>query len=160
VKESGVSDVPASREVDQSGSDLETARPDGEVGLEAQRLARILWDYLRIGAPLERAEAIVAFGGHDLRVAEWAAQLWLEGWAPRLVVSGGLGYHTGKIWNEPEAHKFRRIALEKGVSPDAILVEDQSRNSGENEVPQEVLTAKNRLVECGFTQLLVTPYAR
>ncbi len=27
------------------------------------------------------------------------------------------------------------------------------------DVPQEVLTAKNRLVECGFTQLLVTPHA-
>jgi len=78
-------------------------------------LARVLWDYLRIGALLERCEAIVVFGGHDLRVADWAAQLWLDGWAPKLVISGGLGYYTSKIWNEPEAHKFRRIAID-GVS--------------------------------------------
>src|SRR5262245_14750750 len=95
-------------------------------------LGRVLWDYLRMGAPLEPREAIVAFGGHDLRVAEWAAQLWLDGWAPKLVLSGGLGYYTSKVWSEPEAHKFRRIAIAKGVDAAAILVEDQSRNSGEN----------------------------
>jgi uncharacterized SAM-binding protein YcdF (DUF218 family) len=100
--------------------------------MQVEVLGRVLWDYLRIGSPLEQREAIVAFGGHDLRVADWAAQLWLDGWAPKLVLSGGLGYYTGKIWGEPEAHKFRRIAIERGVNPYAILVEDQSRNSGEN----------------------------
>ena len=100
--------------------------------MQVPALGRVLWDYLRIGAPPERREAIVAFGGHDLRVADWAAQLWLDGWAPKLVLSGGLGYYTSKIWREPEAHKFRRIAIERGVNADAILVEDQSRNSGEN----------------------------
>jgi uncharacterized SAM-binding protein YcdF (DUF218 family) len=100
--------------------------------MQVVALGRVLWDYLRIGAPLERREAIVAFGGHDLRVADWAAQLWLDGWAPKLVLSGGLGYYTSKIWREPEAHKFRRIAIDRGVNADAILVEDQSRNSGEN----------------------------
>jgi uncharacterized SAM-binding protein YcdF (DUF218 family) len=100
--------------------------------MQVEVLGRVLWDYLRIGAQLERCEAIVAFGGHDLRVAEWAAKLWLDGWAPKLVLSGGLGYYTSKIWNEPEAHKFRQIAIERGVKADAILVEDQSKNSGEN----------------------------
>lgn len=100
--------------------------------MQVVALGRVLWDYLRIGAPLERREAIVAFGGHDLRVADWAAQLWLDGWAPKLLLSGGLGYYTSKIWREPEAHKFRRIAIERGVNPDAILIEDQSSNSGEN----------------------------
>lgn len=102
--------------------------------MEAIALGRVLWDYLRIGAPLEQGEAIVVFGGHDLRVADWAAQLWLDGWAPKVVLSGGLGYYTSKIWREPEAHKFRRIAIERGVNADAILIEDQSRNSGENVV--------------------------
>ena len=100
--------------------------------MQVEALGRVLWNYLRIGAPLERREAIVAFGGHDLRVADWAAQLWLDGWAPKLVLSGGLGYYTSKIWGEPEAHKFRQIAIGRGVNADAILVENQSRNSGEN----------------------------
>ncbi|HEX3848504.1 MAG TPA: YdcF family protein [Steroidobacteraceae bacterium] len=97
-------------------------------------LGLVLWNYLRLGRPLERREAIVVFGGHDLRIAEWAARLWLDGWAPKLIISGGLGYYTSKIWHEPEAHKFRRIAIERGVDPDAILIEDQSTNSGENVV--------------------------
>lgn len=99
---------------------------------EVQSLGLVLWEYLRLGAALERREAIVVFGGHDLRVADWAAQVWLDGWAPKLVLSGGLGYYTSKIWHEPEAHKFRRVAVERGVDPNAILMEDQSRNSGEN----------------------------
>jgi uncharacterized SAM-binding protein YcdF (DUF218 family) len=105
----------------------------------------VLWNYLQIGARLERRDAIVAFGGHDLRVAECAAQLWLDGWAPWLVLSGGLGYHTSRIWKEPEAHKFRRIALEKGVSADAILVEDESRNSGENVAYTRDLLRRRRI---------------
>lgn len=102
------------------------------ISAEIRRSAQLLWNYLRIGAPIERCQAIVAFGSHDLRVAECAAQLWLEGWAPRLVLSGGLGYYTSTIWCEPESHKFRRIALARGVRPEAILIEDQSKNSGEN----------------------------
>ncbi len=43
-----------------------------------------------------------------------------------------MGYYTSKIWRQPEAQKFRRVAIERGVDPDAILTEDQSRNSGEN----------------------------
>jgi uncharacterized SAM-binding protein YcdF (DUF218 family) len=100
--------------------------------MSAHQFGQVLWNYLCLGAPLDRREAIVVFGGHDLRVADWAAQLWLDGWAPILVLSGGLGYYTSKIWSEPEADKFRRIAIEKGVPDDAILVENGSRNSGEN----------------------------
>jgi uncharacterized SAM-binding protein YcdF (DUF218 family) len=110
------------------------------------RLGFILWEYLRLGAALERREAIVAFGGRDLRVADRAAQLWLDGWAPRLVLSGGLGYYTRKIWHEPEAHKFRRVAIERGVDPDAILIEDRSRNSGEN-----VIRTRELLEQHGIT---------
>lgn len=108
-------------------------------------LGNVLWDYLRIGAPLERREAIVVFGGHDLRVADWAAQLWLDGWAPRLIISGGLGYYTSKIWHEPEAHKFRRIAITRGVDARAILIEDESRNSGENVLRTREMLQQHRI---------------
>jgi len=113
--------------------------------MEVTALGRVLWEYLRIGAPLERREALVAFGCHDLRVAEWAVQLWLDGWASKLVLSGGLGYYTQQIWSEPEAHKFRRIALERGVDAAAILVEDQSTNSGEN-----IALTRRLLESCGL----------
>jgi uncharacterized SAM-binding protein YcdF (DUF218 family) len=100
--------------------------------VKAHQLGQLLWNYLCLGTRLDKREAIVVFGGHDLRVADWGAQLWLDGWAPLLVLSGGFGYYTSKIWAEPEAQIFRRIAIEKGVDSSAILVEDRSRNSGEN----------------------------
>ena len=54
------------------------------------------------------------------------------GSGPKLALSGGVGYYTSKIWHGPEAQEFRRVAIERGVDRDAILIEDQSRNSGEN----------------------------
>jgi uncharacterized SAM-binding protein YcdF (DUF218 family) len=69
---------------------------------------------------------------HDERVAERGAQLFLEGWAPLLIYSGGRGAITAKLWNEPEAERFARIAREMGVPPERILIEPNSTNTGEN----------------------------
>ena len=41
--------------------------------------AGILWDYLRLGEPLRKADCLIAMGSHDLRVAEYAARLFLDG---------------------------------------------------------------------------------
>jgi uncharacterized SAM-binding protein YcdF (DUF218 family) len=58
--------------------------------------------------------------------------LWLDGWAPRLVFSGGLGAITRRLWSEPEADQFARIAVAMGVPREHILIENQSTNTGEN----------------------------
>jgi hypothetical protein len=39
------------------------------------RLARLLWDYLRLGIPVWPAEYLLVFGGHDIGVATRAADL-------------------------------------------------------------------------------------
>ena len=36
--------------------------------------ARLLWDYLRLGMPLQKSGCILAMGSHDLRVGEYAAR--------------------------------------------------------------------------------------
>lgn len=99
--------------------------------VDAQQLGDVLWRFLRIGASPTHSDAIVVFGGNDLRVATWAAQLTLDGWAQLLICSGGSGNYT-RTWTKPEAHIFRRIAIDAGVDERAILMEDQSTNSGEN----------------------------
>ena len=99
---------------------------------EVDRLARIVWDYHHMNHRLQKAEVILVQGSHDLRVAERGAELYLEGWAPRIVFSGGMGTLTSEMWDEPEADKFARIARERGVPADAILIENQSTNTGEN----------------------------
>lgn len=96
------------------------------------KAARLVWDYHHMNHSLEKSDCIFALGSHDLRVAEWAAQLWLEGWAPLLLLSGGLGNFTQGMWTEKEADKFAAIARKMGVPEDVILIENQSTNTGEN----------------------------
>jgi len=95
-------------------------------------LAGKIWDYHRLNHRLVPADAILVLCSHDTAVAARGAELWLEGWAPILIYSGGLGAITRKLWREPEADQFARIAVGMGVPADRILVENQSTNTGEN----------------------------
>jgi uncharacterized SAM-binding protein YcdF (DUF218 family) len=94
--------------------------------------ARKLWDYHHVNHIPERSDCILVLGSHDLRVADRGAELYLEGWAPILIFSGGLGNVTKGIWKDPEADRFARIALDKGVPAEAIFIENRSTNTGEN----------------------------
>lgn len=91
-----------------------------------------VWKYHQMNHQLTRADAILVLCSHDTRVAERGAQLFLEGWAPLLIFSGGLGAITRAIWSEPEAEQFAAIAVSMGVPRDRILIENRSTNTGEN----------------------------
>lgn len=99
---------------------------------EVLSLAKLLWDYHHMNHDLAKADCILALGSHDLRVADRAAELYLEGWAPLVIMSGGLGNFTQSMWTESEADQFAAIAIQKGVPADAILIESKSTNTGEN----------------------------
>lgn len=94
--------------------------------------ARLLWDYHHMNHEPSTSDCILVLGSHDLRVAERGAQLYLEGYAPLLVFSGGLGNFTKESWTQPEADLFAEIAIRMGVPDKAILRENQSTNTGEN----------------------------
>jgi uncharacterized SAM-binding protein YcdF (DUF218 family) len=99
---------------------------------EIRELAERLWEYHRVNHVLERSEVVLVLCSHDTAVAERGARLYLEGWAPLLVFSGGLGVITKSLWSEPEAELFARIARGMGVPVERILVETRSTNPGEN----------------------------
>lgn len=94
--------------------------------------AKVLWNYHLLDHQIEKADCILALGSHDLRVADRAAELYLNGYAPLLIMSGGLGNFTKDLWTEKEADKFANRAMQMGVPKDAILIENQSTNTGEN----------------------------
>ena len=107
-------------------------RASTQFDVDILQAAQALWDYLKLDQPLEKCDCIIAMGSHDLRVAEHAAHLALEDWAPFLVCSGGLGRLTSRRWQESEASQFAAIARTAGVPENRILIEDRSSNTGEN----------------------------
>ena len=95
-------------------------------------LVEKVWRYHQMNHTLAKSDAIVVLCSHDTIVAERGAELFLEGWAPLLVFSGGLGVITRRLWHDPEAERFARIAVGLGVPYDRILIENKSTNTGEN----------------------------
>ncbi len=95
-------------------------------------LAEKLWHYHQLRHDLSKADVILVLCSHDKGVAERGAQLFLDGWAPLLIFSGGLGSITSRLWREPEADQFARIAVGMGVPAERILIENRSTNTGEN----------------------------
>jgi len=95
-------------------------------------LAETIWNYHQMKQQVAKADAILVLCSHDERVAERGAQLFLEGWAPLIIFSGGRGEITKKLWDEPEAVRFARIAMSMNVPRENILVEPNSTNTGEN----------------------------
>jgi uncharacterized SAM-binding protein YcdF (DUF218 family) len=99
---------------------------------QTKALAQVIWDYHHMNHQLFKANGILVLCSHDLVVAERGAELFLEGWAPLLIFSGGLGSITSQMWSEPEADRFAEIAVKLGVPREKILIENQSTNTGEN----------------------------
>ena len=99
---------------------------------EAMPLAETLWQYHHMGHSPRPCDCILVLGSHDTRVAVRGAELYLQGLAPLLILSGGLGNLTAGIWSEPEADRFAAIARGLGVPDEALLIENRSTNTGEN----------------------------
>jgi len=120
-------------------------------------LAERIWDYHHMHHTLVRADAILVLCSYDTAVAERGAELWLDGWAPLLIFSGGLGTITKRMWSEPEADQFARIAIRMGVPADRVVIENQSTNTGENVAFTRALLAERAMDPASFI-LVQKPY--
>jgi uncharacterized SAM-binding protein YcdF (DUF218 family) len=94
--------------------------------------ARTVWAYHHVGHVLAPADCIVVLGSHDTRVAARGADVFLAGWAPLIVFTGGLGSLTSGLWDRPEAEIFGEAAQARGVPPQSMLIEPRASNTGEN----------------------------
>lgn len=97
-----------------------------------RRHVQTLWDYMHMDMTLEPSDLIVGFGCYNEDIALRAAQLYHDGYANRILFTGGLGRNTKQMWTEPEADRFARVAINAGVPPQDILIENQSTNTAEN----------------------------
>ena len=93
---------------------------------------QVLWDYLCLHQPPEKADVIVGFGNFNTDIPRRAAELYHQGYAPKILFTGGLGRNTEGLLPEPEAVRFARVAMACGVPEQDILLEDRSSNTREN----------------------------
>lgn len=93
---------------------------------------QVIWDYLGMHQIPRKADVIVGFGNFNTDIARRAAELYHQGYAPKVIFTGGLGRNTEGLLPEPEAVRFARVAMECGVPEEDILLEDKSANTKEN----------------------------
>ena len=94
--------------------------------------ARLLWDYLRLGVPARPAECLFVLGGHDIGVASRTADLYEQGMAPLIVVSGGSRAVPDGSDFPTEADAIAHVLLDRGVPKEAIALERLASNTSEN----------------------------
>lgn len=93
---------------------------------------QVIWDYLGLHKQPEKADVIVGFGNFNDNIARRAAELYHQGYAPKILFTGGLGRNTQGLLPESEAARFARVAMECGVRSEDIIREDKSTNTAEN----------------------------
>ncbi|MEV6779308.1 YdcF family protein [Streptomyces syringium] len=94
--------------------------------------AELIWAYHQMGHEVRPCSVAIGLGSHDLGVATTGAELYHAGLFPLIVFSGGNSPTTAARFPRGEAVHFRAHALELGVPDDAILLEPNARNTGEN----------------------------
>ena len=114
-----------------------------EVTMEYLKPLQVIWDYLGMHQNPEKADVIVGFGNFNTDIARRAAELYHQGYAPKILFTGGLGRNTEGLLPEPEAVRFAKVAVACGVPESDIILEDKSRNTKENiEFTRDLLQKK------------------
>jgi len=97
--------------------------------------AELFYDYHFLKQSLQKADAIFVLGSHDPSVADYAVELYKEGWAKYIIFSGGVVRPVGELRNltpKSEADAFFDIAIKVGVPAEAIILDNEATNTGEN----------------------------
>ncbi|MFJ4329339.1 MULTISPECIES: YdcF family protein [unclassified Streptomyces] len=119
--------------------------------------AQCLWGFQQMGHEIRPCSVAIGLGSHDLGVADVAAALYRDGMAPVIVFTGATSRTTRERMPRGEAEHYRERALELGVPADAILVEPNARNTGENITLSRTLLAQ-RGITVSSALLVCKPY--
>jgi uncharacterized SAM-binding protein YcdF (DUF218 family) len=125
----GVSNDVQRAMVDRSPSEMD---PGLMISPDILNAAEVLWRYHCVYDELRPSDAIVGLGSYDLRVADRVAELYLAGFAPKVVFTGAFGHWTRERFTKTEAQTFAERAIGLGVPAEALLLEERATNIGEN----------------------------
>lgn len=107
--------------------------------------AKIIWDYMQLHHEVYDADIVLVFGSEDVRIADRAVEVFKKGHAPYILFSGKSGHKSRGILLKSEAETMSDIARKEGVPLEAIFIEDQSTNTGENIVFSRALLERKRI---------------
>jgi uncharacterized SAM-binding protein YcdF (DUF218 family) len=113
-------------------TDLVMADRFADLPPQVQADAQTLWDYNRLDHEPRPSDVGIGLGSHDLGVATYAAELYLQSLFPVLAFTGANAPTTKAEFPRGEAIHYREHAIARGVPAEAILVETKATNSGEN----------------------------
>jgi uncharacterized SAM-binding protein YcdF (DUF218 family) len=115
--------------------------------MNTERMAplQVLWNYMRLNMCPQKADCIVGFGNYNEDIPLRAAELYHQGYAPKVLFTGGLGRNTRDLWQESEASRFGKIALKAGVPQEDLILEPEATNTAEN-----ILFTRKKLEELGL----------
>jgi hypothetical protein len=116
------------------------------VSLDAEALAcaEVIFAYSFLGHVPRTAEVMIVLGTNDTRVAEHAAAVFAQGFAPRLIVTGGIAHANDLLatnWDRSEAEVFADILVANGVPAEKMLLEKKATNTAQN------ISLSKRLIE-------------
>ncbi|MEW2571737.1 YdcF family protein [Streptomyces sp. NPDC047070] len=102
------------------------------ISMQAWADAQRLWEFQQMGHEPRSCSVAIGLGSHDLGVADITVDLYERGMIPLIVFTGATSRTTSECMPRGEAEHYRERAIELGVPADAVLVEPQARNTGEN----------------------------
>ncbi|MGL1894704.1 MAG: YdcF family protein [Spirochaetaceae bacterium] len=94
--------------------------------------ARVLWDYFCSHKDEVKADVIVVCCSYDLRVCDYACDIFNTIDAKKIIFSGDRGNWTRGLWNSSEALIFKERAVYNGIDESNICIEERATNLGEN----------------------------
>jgi len=121
--------------------------------MDKQQAIETVWDYMHMEHDLVPADIIFILGSFDPLVAERASDLYHQGFAPWVVISGDGTQHQSemlrnKLNGKTEAEVLSSICVNLGVPAENILLEDEANNTGQNfEFITPILANANLTVE-------------
>lgn len=125
--------------------------------LTGQDDLRIVWDFLCPSVKPAKVDVIFVFGGLDLLVPRRAAELFHEGHAKRILVTGKSGALTKGVFKTSEARVFADEMIQCRVPAESILLEENAGNTGANvELGMKVLEDSG--ISVGSVILVAKPF--
>ena len=104
-----------------------------------------LWNYHQMHHEIRPADVGIGLGSHDLGVAKIATDLYHRQMYPLLVFTGANAPTTIDQFPRGEAVHYREYALTHGVPDEAILIETEAKNTGDNVTLTRRLLAEHQI---------------